>query len=1072
MAIHARVTDGRLHLYTYEGSSGKSASRELDIPQLALGKTGIAVKKWYHLFSKSVKLRIGNTTYDINANSLKKYLLRTSGMSVNNKDYKKCQDVALNAFKSKANDIFSVIRPETESTCGLMLLRHAKALDLRQNPQSGTRYSSLNQISIERGEELTQKPVWEEFFQQEVTAYNDFHRNERVSQKHLHRSASLSSLEIFLQAFNEACQLEKTLQGLYPGLQSLAISPENREEILSLAQSLNPEQQKELAEKMAASNKLIKASAPYIQLKIQEKKLTDQEASLRSQIDGFDKRAAQKNEAHVFFQTVLQVLRSNLQIKEQPEAMVEIPEMAIEKIKAENPSLAQQLANYNRELNKFQEDHRILQERVELFERDLARRNATYLHYAELRSTAKLMLTGRDFQLQRHGLNFQDFVAQYNNVGLSIVQQDIDSFRRDIETNKAYAKDPLTNLEIGLAQNHLEVFKGQIKLLKSHPKPDEIDTAMQDLRAQVTELNLRYIDLQTSLRPEEVSSNLQLQQELKILNGQIKDCEERLEIYGVLLAKEDTTQLLQDKKAVVKDLEVHLKHLKEKRTDEIGQRNKKCKELEAVIKELEKILKSKTKEFQAFASRLAKEENVSFKGNLETEVTNYLKEMKSSAQGALHSLKEEVRTLNEQKEHSLNRIQTIAGNVETNLVSSQPERLTPEQKDQMLQEYGQVSQQLSEVKAAISHNYHIHGKDLRSEIEAAAGRPLSLKEAFAYGAHAYLLNLEFLSMATQLDQGKITSKESNFLIRREQTLNRAKEVRKLFDKLSIEYPSDHANLSMFVFSGAQQSLFDKFPDQLRKSDHPSYLMRRFLNYLRENSSRDAESIGDDFSQISGSSASSFDRSSSLRSNSMAQSLTDSAYASASSSPSFRSMNFASSQASSSRADGPIDFDSPDKYATTFNPIYQQLISDINPVNKGAQQFIRSLEDWDLTYFTHPDKSKRLDPQQHQPLLCPATSPLYSLFIGGDDLTGIKLNYPAMINYLDQKGEVLARSIRERETEQNPIPSEELSIILSYYIFAEGLKNPKDPHAKDKFISQLKAFCPEVLDILHKHKISH
>ncbi|MFW1802430.1 hypothetical protein ACG9YX_20770, partial [Acinetobacter nematophilus] len=89
------------------------------------------------------------------------------------------------------------------------------ALDLRQNPQSGTRYSSLNQISIERGEELTQKPVWEEFFQQEVTAYNDFHRNERVSQKHLHRSASLSSLEIFLQAFNEACQLEKTLQGLY-----------------------------------------------------------------------------------------------------------------------------------------------------------------------------------------------------------------------------------------------------------------------------------------------------------------------------------------------------------------------------------------------------------------------------------------------------------------------------------------------------------------------------------------------------------------------------------------------------------------------------------------------------------------------------------------------------------------------------------------------------------------------------------------------------------------------------------------------------------------------------------------
>lgn len=111
----------------------------------------------------------------------------------------------------------------------------------------------------------------------------------------------MSSLEIFLQAFNEACQLEKTLQGLYPGLQSLAISPENREEILSLAQSLNPEQQKELAEKMAASNKLIKASAPYIQLKIQEKKLTDQEASLRSQIDGFDKRAAQKNEAHVFF---------------------------------------------------------------------------------------------------------------------------------------------------------------------------------------------------------------------------------------------------------------------------------------------------------------------------------------------------------------------------------------------------------------------------------------------------------------------------------------------------------------------------------------------------------------------------------------------------------------------------------------------------------------------------------------------------------------------------------------------------------------------------------------------------
>ncbi len=1052
--IKHQTFSSRLHIV--ESTDLRSAPRELE-PQGA-SITGIRVAGWFsRKFGKSTAVQIGNISYHLNTKSLRKYLVRTAGLS--NTCSSAVHKAAMTAFNFRSATIAGTtitapdllrdgtVPPSTQiipidapSQRGALLLQHAQMLHLRD--ECDLTIPTITSIAVQN-RQVTDATVWDDLFHKEMEAYDHVRTSYRLTVKRDRELLRNKRFMTYKERFEHALEQFRRLSSHF----ALQYTTEYHAKIVQFVLSLSEDQIQAYTRQLIASTQVLEKTRPYVALMREDARLTKEKELLDRQIVTFDRRALSKQLDDAVFQMIHNIVYSSRKTETPPGAVTLIPIRDVEAMERVNPTLGASLRAYNYSVQDFKKVYAEDEALVASYEEQLVRlggnHKGSYAYYSQKRAEFKEYLEGgRDSQVTRQGLGFDAFIAQYEPMGIYKLRSEINALERSIEHQETYIKEPQADYNIAEVTYIISEQEARIRSLNKKYNEREKLQILRAIDEQIDKFKIQYIELQ--VQHEASLDDPNLRRVLANLRMQEAQLGNRRKLFSKLFHDprfNKADEIAKLRREIV-GLNGQIKHHKGQRKIEIKERKAQKATLEKVVKQLKVMLSRKEKEFARHEKQFAIEEGTTFSGNTGSQVMTYTRMKRDQQRIAITDLTREKVQLEQKLRDARTNFRHTSAELLSAVDAHRPELLTPQHKRELMLEHGRVIEDLSGTKRRI--NEFSLDADLNDFLEKTFGQPVSAGDACAIAEYAQIANTNFLRTADLGD-----SKGQLFLLR-QRVKKETEAAVESFRRVQIQPRLDSPLAAKFVFEGAQKSIALKIHGNRPSGEQADIIKKSYDDYMRDHMVRT--------------------RSTSLKS----EDSFDSGYAgSLGGANSYDDLSIIGSSPQSAASSTVRAFDLDEELHRIeeihrINPLFARLWEGAGTSSTrgvtDAQKLIGELDGFDLTYFSHEDEMKRLNRKEHNPLLSPHVASLLELFVGGEELTGVKLDYKKMQQFVQDRGSHIAKVIKDESS--HPYPRDEKTIIAIGYILKQGVR----PGQHAAFERALNELDPGSAEIFRKYKI--
>ena len=780
MVIRAKIQSKgfskRLHLMEVRGER----EGELDSK---VAKTGIRVANFFHkMLGKSTEVRIGNKSYHLNTNSLKKYLVRQTDLNKNSCS-SKIQNAAVKAFKDS-----------TAPGRGSRLLRHARVHQMKASHYETT--VQIPSVTSEQNEDFSTKDAWLKLFISEERAYNEIRHLEQIER-------TKRRLEATGRGLNVMDRFTSALDGLVSSnrWEHLNFTSEKRSQITEFVEKLSTEKVLELTEQLETSQNALETLSPYIDSLKTQKELRAEKMRLEELLSNFTQIAESSLIEVEKYKTISNIIFKNSDSTNSPEALVEVPVEFIREIEAESRSLSSKMEAYNQAIKNYQRAHADFKEIEEKLESEIKALNKSRVLFIEKEAEwKKLLHGGKDVKITFKGLTPEAIVSQYQEMGVLTLRAHIERLQSSIDQHQSNREYPQSRVKLEEARTSIESIQEKIKILKNPPEKKQLLKILDRIDKSIADLEAEHITLQ--VENEGAINDPSTEHDLLMIKKRIFRLQEDHKLYRKLIAASfGSSQISKEIKKLqneIKGLEKEAGHYKSNCKKESQASKRQVEMLNKILKGVRGIHAKKAQSFRKEAQSFFKKHALQVEGDLQLKALKQVQNKAISLNKEMVKLIEKKDRLSQKEISAYSHFKTTSNELVTQISSTTPELLTEEHQLELLNKLEGVETDLKAVDEWV--NQFNVDRDIKAFIRDKFGKEIPLSHAYAFCARAQIIHRNFLALGVNGSGREELSAQRTNMNEELTHLNQSLE------NLGVHTRSNAEFNKKLIFSGARASI--------------------------------------------------------------------------------------------------------------------------------------------------------------------------------------------------------------------------------------------------------------------------